>query len=274
MGRNNELYSWRNTIKCYLIFSRRDLQHDAVPLYEGWPAFVLGVQGVPLAEYHWGLYRTAGLSGEHLIGKLSGNSTVYTILTILELKILTITWLHSRSIVFQRETNYPRTSFSNSTFLNGSWQRKVLILLINTRVYLFLTINSVTWKQNQFNNSFFCFILTYVILEPISLKRIVTFCDCSKSLISNSCRLTCYHVFGGDAFTLLRQTDGYRSHYKAPHYVGATAAFAGGVVYGWIQTRLSWLLEHKQRKTSRIQLVLMIWTTVALLTCILLVGHS
>ncbi|XP_052691780.1 DNA damage-regulated autophagy modulator protein 2-like [Crassostrea angulata] len=61
-------------------------------------------------------------------------------------------------------------------------------------------------------------------------------------------------------------TDGYRSHYKAPHYVGATAAFAGGVVYGWIQTRLSWLLEHKQRKTSRIQLVLMIWTTVALLT--------
>lgn len=180
MGRNNELYSWRNTIKCYLIFSRRDLQHDAVPLYEGWPAFVLGVQGVPLAEYHWGLYRTAGLSGEHLTGKLSGNSTVYTILTILELKILTITWLHSRSIVFQRETNYPRTSFSNSTFLNGSWQRKVLILLINTRVYLFLTINSVTWKQNQFNNSFFCFILTYVILEPISLKRIVTFCDCSK----------------------------------------------------------------------------------------------
>lgn len=93
--RNNELYGWRNTIKCYLIFSRRDLQHDAVPLYEGWPAFVLGVQGVPLAEYHWGLYRTAGLSGEHHTGKLSGNTTVvYTILTISELEIQSHVCIH------------------------------------------------------------------------------------------------------------------------------------------------------------------------------------
>nr|XP_022290208.1 DNA damage-regulated autophagy modulator protein 2-like [Crassostrea virginica]XP_022290213.1 DNA damage-regulated autophagy modulator protein 2-like [Crassostrea virginica]XP_022290221.1 DNA damage-regulated autophagy modulator protein 2-like [Crassostrea virginica] len=61
-------------------------------------------------------------------------------------------------------------------------------------------------------------------------------------------------------------TDGYSGYFKAPHYVGATFAFFGGVVYGWIQTRLSWLLDRKQKKTGRIQMALMIWTTVVLVT--------
>lgn len=70
------------------------------------------------------------------------------------------------------------------------------------------------------------------------------------------------------------QTDGYNSYFKGPHYVGAAMAFIGGVVYGWIQTRLSWVLDRKQRWTGRVQLLLIIWTTVALLTCILLMLHQ
>lgn len=45
-------------------------------------------------------------------------------------------------------------------------------------------------------------------------------------------------------------TDGYRSHYKAPHYVGATAAFAGGRRV-WLDTNKVVMVTGTQTKKNQ-----------------------
>ncbi|XP_061181494.1 DNA damage-regulated autophagy modulator protein 1-like [Saccostrea echinata] len=106
------------------------------------------------------------------------------------------------------------------------------------------------------------------VLRYLSIKVDLFSCSVPKSYHWLNIVCLCIGLLVSLGNTVLGNfpTDGYNSYFKGPHYVGAAMAFVGGVVYGWIQTRLSWLLDLKQRRTSRIQLVLMIWTTVALLT--------
>ncbi|XP_048781313.2 DNA damage-regulated autophagy modulator protein 2-like [Ostrea edulis] len=105
-------------------------------------------------------------------------------------------------------------------------------------------------------------------MRYLSIKADLLSCSVSRGYhrLNIACLCVGLLVCLGNSLLGNFPTDGYNSYFKGPHYVGAAMAFIGGVVYGWIQTRLSWVLDRKQRWTGRVQLLLIIWTTVALLT--------